>query len=85
MLRIFKSAAAQNSNNKNFQFWQQENHPEELISAKFMRQKLDYIHNNPVSARLVDTPERYVYSSAKDYYGEQGLLPVTMLDAPLYS
>jgi REP element-mobilizing transposase RayT len=85
MLWIFKSAAAQNSNNKNFQFWQQENHPEELISAKFMRQKLDYIHNNPVSAHLVDAPERYVYSSAKDYCGARGLLPVAMLDVPLYS
>ena len=84
MLWIFKSAAAKNKNNTNFQFWQQENHPEELYSTKFIKQKLDYIHNNPVAALIVDAPERYVYSSAKDYYGEKGLLPVLQLDVSPY-
>ena len=85
MLWIFKSAAAKNSNNKHFQFCQQENHPEELISAKFSKQKLDYIHNNPVTAHIVAVPERYIYSSAKDYYGETGLLPIALLDATFYA
>ena len=49
MLWIFKSAAEKNKNNKNYQFWQQENHPEELFSYKFIKQKLDYIHNNRCS------------------------------------
>ena len=31
MLWLFESAGKRNSNNTNFQFWQQENHPEELI------------------------------------------------------
>jgi hypothetical protein len=84
MLWIFKSAAEKNKNNKNYQFWQQENHPEELFSFKFIKQKLDYIHNNPVTARLVDLPQYYVYSSAKNYLGEEGLLPVTILDANPY-
>jgi putative transposase len=84
MLWIFKSAAEKNSNNKHFQFWQQENHPEELYSPEFTGQKLDYIHNNPVTARLVDSPEHFVYSSAKDYWGEEGLLPVTLLEGTFY-
>jgi REP element-mobilizing transposase RayT len=84
MLWIFKSAAARNSNNKDYQFWQQENHPEELFSGKFMKQKVDYLHNNPVSARLTDAPERFVYSSAKDYCGEKVLLPLVMLDIAIY-
>ena len=84
MLWIFKSAAEKNKNNKNYQFWQQENHPEELFSFKFIKQKLDYIHNNPVTARLVDLRQYYVYSSAKNYLGEEGLLPVTILDANPY-
>ncbi len=84
MLWIFKAAAAKNSNNTNFQFWQQDNHPEELLKAAFTRQKIDYLHNNPVAARLVDMPENYVYSSACDYCGRKGLLPVTIIDAILY-
>ncbi len=57
MLWIFKKAGEKNSNNKNFQFWRQDNHPEELISNKFKDQKLEYIHNNPVESGLVDNLE----------------------------
>jgi hypothetical protein len=79
MLWIFKKAGEKNSNNKNFQFWRQDNHPEELISNKFKDQKLDYIHNNPVEAGFVDNPEDYRYSSARDYTGGKGILEVAFL------
>jgi REP element-mobilizing transposase RayT len=85
MMWLFKSAGEQNPQNNQFQFWQQDNHPIELTSSKFTQQKLDYIHDNPVRARIVDAPERYIYSSAKDYYGEQGLLPVEILDSVFYA
>ncbi len=85
MMWLFKSAGEQNSQNKDFQFWQQENHPIELTSAEFTQQKLNYIHNNPVTARIEDTPERYIYSSAKNYYGEEGLLPIELLDNVFYA
>ena len=29
--------------------------------------KLDYIHNNPVKAGIVDSPEKYLFSSARNY------------------
>jgi hypothetical protein len=80
MLWLFESAGKNNSNNEAFQFWQQENHPIALTTPDFTKQKLNYIHNNPVTARIVDSPERYVYSSAKDYYGEKGLLPISFID-----
>jgi hypothetical protein len=32
------------------------------------------MHQNPVEAGLVFKPEEYVYSSATDYAGEEGLL-----------
>ncbi|HEY6951022.1 MAG TPA: transposase [Bacteroidota bacterium] len=39
--------------------------------------KLDYIHNNPVKAGLVDKVENWKYSSAPDYTGRKdGPLPV---------
>jgi len=37
-------------------------------------EKINYIHNNPVEEGLVSYPQDYVYSSARDYAGEVGLL-----------
>jgi putative transposase len=35
---------------------------------------LDYIHLNPIAADLVDQPDEWRYSSARDYAGKQGLI-----------
>jgi len=40
-----------------------------LNSPTITKQKLDYIHFNPVEGGLVLSPEEYLYSSAKNYYG----------------
>jgi hypothetical protein len=45
-----------------------------LWSHKVIDEKINYIHNNPVEEGLVSYPEEYVYSSAKDYRGEKGIL-----------
>ena len=50
LLYMFKYFAAINPNNRNFQFWQQDNHPIELWSLPVIWQKLNYIHDNPVRA-----------------------------------
>ncbi|HNP20608.1 MAG TPA: transposase [Panacibacter sp.] len=81
MMDLFRNAGKANSNNDNFQFWQQDNHPIQLITPKFTHQKLDYIHNNPVVEGIVDKPEDYLYSSARDYYGTgKGLLDIILID-----
>lgn len=67
-------AAKKSSNTKNFQLWQHHNQPIELYSNEVIQLKLDYLHSNPVEAGFVDIPEAYLYSSARDYAGEQGLL-----------
>ena len=41
-----------------------------------MRQKLEYIHNNPVARGYVDETTHWRYSSARNYAGLTGLLPV---------
>jgi putative transposase len=43
-----------------------------------MEQKIAYIHHNPVRRGYVDYPELWRYSSARDYAGIEGLLPVEM-------
>lgn len=80
MLDIFRKAGRENIRNSNYQFWQQDNHPKELFGNSMIEQKMDYIHNNPVKAGIVDNPEDYIYSSARDYAGIKGLLDIEFLD-----
>ena len=79
MLERFRKSAVVGNRVRYFQFWQQGSHPIVCFSEKFTRQKLNYIHQNPVKARLVWSPEDYVWSSAIDYAGGKGLLDVVML------
>ena len=79
MLELFKNKGLNNKRNKDYQFWKQDNHPVELYSNYFIDQKIEYIHQNPVVSGLVEKPEEYIYSSAKNYCGEEGLLKVEYL------
>ncbi len=81
MLSIFRQEGMKNSRNSEFQFWRQDNRPMELYSGQFIFQKMNYIHNNPVEAGIVERPEHYLYSSAKDYVNTKkcGLLDVVFL------
>lgn len=79
MLKIFKEAANKRKRNSKYQFWTHENHAENIYSNKFMEQKLEYIHNNPVRAGIVEKPEEYKYSSAIDYAGGKGLIEVEFI------
>jgi putative transposase len=73
---MFKRAAQKNSNNNQYQLWQQHNQPIALITAEMFKQKLDYMHNNPVKAGFVELPEHWKYSSAIDYSGGRGLIDI---------
>jgi putative transposase len=79
ILWMLKRAGSKNGNNNDYQFWQQNYHPIELWDNYMMQQKLDYIHQNPVEAGFVDKPENYIYSSARDYAGENGLLNIKLI------
>lgn len=79
MMKLFENAGKRNSNNVKFQFWQQDNHPIELNVSKEIDQKIDYMHNNPVRAGFVNSPECYDWSSAMDYAGGKGLVKIEMV------
>ena len=70
---------ANDSKIKNFKFWQEGNHIETINTYEFYREKLNYIHMNPVKQEIVESPEQYLYSSARNYYGEKGLLEITIM------
>jgi len=53
---------------------------EHIYSNSFIKQKIDYIHNNPVKDKIVDFPEDYYFSSARNYAGLENDLEVVLLD-----
>lgn len=69
-------AARSHKRNSDFQFWTHENHAIEIRSPQFTRQKLDYIHNNPVRAGWVAEPWEWLYYSATHYCGKLSLIEV---------
>ncbi|MFT6883696.1 MAG: putative transposase [Marinoscillum sp.] len=80
MLWIFKKLAEKSNKHQQYCFWQNEYHPIELTNNHMIQQKLDYIHLNPVVERMVDEPEHYVYSSARDYAGSKGMIDITFIE-----
>jgi putative transposase len=58
-----------NAANKKHEIWQRDSLGVEIYTSKVARQKLEYIHNNPVSGRwqLATDYLSYPYSSAKFY------------------
>lgn len=78
---IFKFHGKYNSNNQLYQVWKQNNKPMQCVTPQFTLQKLNYIHNNPVKAGIVDHPEDYRLSSARNYSGRKDtLIDVNILD-----
>ena len=57
MLEMMRQAGFKNSNNNDWQLWQQDNHPIELLNLEMFHQKLNYIHYNPVEAGFVEKEE----------------------------
>ena len=64
LLPLFKQFAGKKRQNPRYQFWQKTNYPIVLDNPEIMDQKLEYIHQNPVKAGIVEQPESYLYSSA---------------------
>jgi putative transposase len=53
-----------------------ESHAILIYSPEFFYQKLDYIHKNPVEEMIVEYPEDYLFSSARNYAGRTALLDI---------
>jgi len=68
LLMHFQNAAKLDGKNRSHKVWQNGNRPIELYTPRVIRQKLTYIHNNPVVDGIVDLPEHYLLSSASNYH-----------------
>ena len=76
LLWMFERAGKKNATTSKYQFWQHHNKPIELWSEKVIKQKIDYIHNNPVVSGFVTKPEDWKYTSARNYSGNNTILEI---------
>ena len=56
-----------NAKDRKYQFWERNPLSVEIWSENVLKQKLKYLHENPVKAELCRFPEEYKYSSALFY------------------
>ncbi len=76
LLRQLKSEKLRHKTDSEYQVWQEGSHPKQIRNYDVMRQKLEYLHYNPVKRGYVDDPTHWRYSSARNYIGKKGLIDV---------
>ena len=63
-----------------FQVWQEGFHPKQITSEEMLRQKMEYIHHNPVRGGLVNNAEDWPYSSFRNYQGLEAIIEIDALE-----
>jgi putative transposase len=81
LLWHFIRAGKHDSRITTYKFWQEDNHAiiMDPMNTEMLQQKMDYIHHNPVKEGWVQYPHEYVYSSAKNYAGQCGMVKITFV------
>ncbi|MCH7534225.1 MAG: transposase [Bacteroidetes bacterium] len=77
---MFLESGAKLKRIKKYKVWQDGVHPIHLDTNAMINQRLNYLHNNPIKSGMVYKAEDYVWSSAGDYEGTEGLLKIELLD-----
>ena len=75
-LDLLSHLKARHKKDRKFQLWQESFHPQVIQGQEMMRQKLEYMHANPVRKGFVDDPVHWRWSSSRDYAGKPGTLKV---------
>jgi REP element-mobilizing transposase RayT len=74
---LAKTTRSKQLNDRVRQLWQPGWHAEALATKQFLRQKINYIHENPVRKGFVKLPEHWRHSSAGYWLnGENAELPI---------
>lgn len=76
LLRRLRFVRKAKREDREYQFWQEGSHPQEMSSLAMLRQKVEYMHQNPVKRGYVDEPEQWRWSSARNYAGQSGIIGV---------
>ena len=79
MLKQFEYAGNRIKRNGRYKFWKDDNHAILLYNNHLIEQKIAYIHANPVNSMLVDQAAHHIFSSARDYGEEKGLVAIEIM------
>ncbi|MCX6134475.1 MAG: transposase [Ignavibacteriales bacterium] len=81
LLKYFHTVARREDRGNEHKIWQSGSHPVLIESSHFFEQKLEYIHNNPVTKGYVERPEDWKFSSARNYaLGDNSIIKVDFLE-----
>jgi putative transposase len=75
----FCAAAVKPGQQQQYAAWEREYQAKNVFSPGFLKQKLEYVHENPIQPhwRLAELPELYPWSSARFYLtGKRALFPL---------
>ncbi|MBU0511517.1 MAG: transposase [Chloroflexi bacterium] len=76
----FLVSAVKRKHKQRYAVWESEYQAKNIFSSAFLQEKLEYTHNNPLQPhwRLAETPEEYIWSSARFYLTEErALIPLS--------
>ena len=74
LLEQFHFYKAAHKEDRSYQLWEEGFHPVLIQNEAMLRERLDYMHNNPVRRGYVEDPRHWRYSSARNYAGMEALL-----------
>jgi REP element-mobilizing transposase RayT len=76
LLNQFKYYKLKHKTDSEYQVWQEGFHPQQIISEEMLRQKIEYIHHNPVRIGMVERAEDWLFSSARNYLGFDAVMEI---------
>jgi putative transposase len=81
MIQRFEDFSKSLKRIEKFNVWQNCSSPLRIDPSQsaVLLDRIDHIHENPVRERVVESPESYLYSSARDYAGMRGLVKVQVI------
>ena len=81
MMRHFEEYRKSLQRTEKFHLWQDCSSPLriDVSTPRALLDRIAHIHENPVRERIVEQPEAYLFSSARDYTGRPGLVRVRVV------
>jgi hypothetical protein len=81
MMQRFEDFSKSLKRIEKFNLWQNCISPLHIDASQpdLLMGRIEHIHENPVRERIVDLPEAYLFSSARDYAGGKGLVKVKVV------
>jgi hypothetical protein len=79
LLEYFSKTYEHLSRPQQYKVWQDGYHEEEIFSNIWIKEKIKYIHENPVKEKIVTEAENYYFNSERNYADLDSALDVEVV------